>query len=57
MTSKGRSGREREEPTDEGLKDEKNVIKLRTRNEERETGRRETRNKKQETRNTRPEDE
>jgi hypothetical protein len=33
--------REKEKPTDERLKDEKNVIELRTTNEERETGREE----------------
>ena len=41
-----RKGRERdkEEPTDERLKDEKKVIELRTTNEERETGRQVTEN-------------
>jgi hypothetical protein len=46
-----RNGRERSQRTIEGLKDEKNVIELRTRNEECETGRRVTENEELKTRN------
>ena len=40
----GTEEREKEEPTGERVKDEKNVIELRTTNEERETGRQVTEN-------------